>query len=389
MLPSPKPASALPVLLALLAAAPLLVRPAAADTVVLEDGTRLDGKVVLAEQQGPVKLQLPDGTVRTVARSRVETLLRDEPEGRYVRLARYRDGWSRLEVASVTLLHRESGSQVSLVGAVHIGDMDYYHELQRLLDDHDVVLFEGVGADSSEDLTRMVLPGADERARQLKARPRGLPAPPAEGYSLDPLTGLQTFMGNILELDFQKDGISYQRSWWKPADVTGEELMALLGEQDFGPMSLLRQSADARAQAQVEGAMRTALGELASSLVTGKPLRVILKETFAEVLTAQMSGLSSNTAPEQPEQEPAPRELDPFNAAIILGRNDVAERKIGEALTVKGARRIALFYGAGHMPDLEARLHRKGFVRASERWLGAWDMTWEPKSFWERFGEGR
>ncbi|GIW70947.1 MAG: hypothetical protein KatS3mg102_0489 [Planctomycetota bacterium] len=356
--------------------------PVRADTVVLQDGTRLEGKIVLEERAGPVTLQLPDGERRTVARARIARLEREEPASAYVRLVRYREGWSRLETAIVTLVHRETGQQVSLVGVVHIGDPAYYRELQRRLDGHDLVLFEGVGADSSADISGMQLPDAEARRRELERGAAG-PAPFADEVpALDPLSRLQSFMGEVLDLSFQKDGIDYRRSWWKPADVTGEELLRLLAEQDFDALELLRQAVDQRARAELEGAVVRALQSLAESLVTGKPLRIVLKEAFGELLAVQMAELG------QAGTEEGPR-LDPFNAAIILGRNQVAEQKVLQALRIEDARRIALFYGAGHMPDLERRLEHHGLTRAAVEWLPAWDMRWEGRPLWERFRRER
>jgi hypothetical protein len=41
----------------------------------------------------------------------------------------------------------------------------------------------------------------------------------------------------------------------------------------------------------------------------------------------------------------------------------------------RGAMRIGLFYGAGHMPDLEKRLQRDlGFRRIGHDWITAWDI---------------
>ena len=41
-----------------------------------------------------------------------------------------------------------------------------------------------------------------------------------------------------------------------------------------------------------------------------------------------------------------------------------------------GKRRLGIFYGAGHLPDMEKRLEKDfGLKRQSTTWLTAWDMT--------------
>lgn len=49
-----------------------------------------------------------------------------------------------LQVASRTYRNALDATEVTLVGAVHIGDTSYYGEMQRLLDRHDAVLYESV-----------------------------------------------------------------------------------------------------------------------------------------------------------------------------------------------------------------------------------------------------
>ena len=41
-----------------------------------------------------------------------------------------------------------------------------------------------------------------------------------------------------------------------------------------------------------------------------------------------------------------------------------------------GRKKIAIFYGAAHMPDFAERLQGEfGLMRSDTRWLTAWDLT--------------
>src|SRR5207302_791505 len=64
----------------------------------------------------------------------------------------------------------------------------------------------------------------------------------------------------------------------------------------------------------------------------------------------------------------------PQGSTIISERNKVALKGLGEQIAA-GKKTIAVFYGAGHLADMEKRLttdfHLK---RASERWLTAWNL---------------
>lgn len=64
----------------------------------------------------------------------------------------------------------------------------------------------------------------------------------------------------------------------------------------------------------------------------------------------------------------------PRGSAVISGRNGVAMKVLGREIAT-GKQRIAIFYGAMHMSDLQMRLRRElGLVPIGTRWLVAWDL---------------
>ena len=68
------------------------------------------------------------------------------------------------------------------------------------------------------------------------------------------------------------------------------------------------------------------------------------------------------------------------NNAIIRGRNEVALKKLKEVLADPSQKRIAVFYGAGHMPSMERDLKTNWQAKlASEAWLAAWTMPVKSK----------
>ena len=61
-------------------------------------------------------------------------------------------------------------------------------------------------------------------------------------------------------------------------------------------------------------------------------------------------------------------------STLITVRNQRALEVLREQLDA-GARDIAIFYGAGHMPDFEKRLVDEfGMRRVSNEWIEAWDL---------------
>ena len=64
----------------------------------------------------------------------------------------------------------------------------------------------------------------------------------------------------------------------------------------------------------------------------------------------------------------------PTGSTIITERNKRAFEVLGEQLKA-GKKNVAVFYGAGHLPDMEKRLLGDfAMKRHSERWLTAWAL---------------
>jgi hypothetical protein len=60
---------------------------------------------------------------------------------------------------------------------------------------------------------------------------------------------------------------------------------------------------------------------------------------------------------------------------LIKGRNAKAFRILREELDA-GQRRVAVFYGAGHLPDMAERLESEFEMTPRKTiWLDAWDLT--------------
>jgi len=61
-------------------------------------------------------------------------------------------------------------------------------------------------------------------------------------------------------------------------------------------------------------------------------------------------------------------------STLITDRNAACIRVLHDEVA-KGRRRIAIFYGAAHMPDFDERLREElGLQPAEPEWLEAWDL---------------
>ena len=264
---------------------------------------------------------------------------------------------------------------MSLVGAVHIADQAYYTQLQDILDSHDVVLFEGVGSVSNEDLSQWTPPTSAEKEEELSGKKHFQQSYHRSDASsnLDLLTTLQTYIGQFLDLSFQKDGLNYARSWWKPADVSIEELQELMAKKGVGFLDILSMASSKDLEQQANQIYASLLGNL-SGILLGKSWSVALKETFAELLATQMMMMESSS------KDDSKKSVGQLMEVLILCRNDKAFKCTKEVMTVPQVKTIAVFYGAGHNNDLEKRLVEEGFELCKEEWLLAWDIKDESVS---------
>ena len=238
--------------------------------------------------------------------------------------------------------HPRSQQVVSLVGAVHIGEKDYYRAIQAELDRHDLVLYELVGGPA---------PGSPEALEQ------GLQQRDDFSSRLGFIQVIQQEMQDLLQLQHQMNEIDYTRNNFRHADLDFEEFSAALAELglfNIDAAAVLRGIGPAMVDAM---GLQAALASTDANLVNR--VRWILGQMMAKS-ASQLAILGVDDI-EKPED-------------LILGaRNDEAWKILGSSLE-EGWRRTAIFYGAAHLPDLRRRLLEAGWVFEAIEWIPAWKI---------------
>lgn len=252
---------------------------------------------------------------------------------------------TRLEIA-IRSFRMPSGQQVDLVGVVHIADDAYYQQLNQRFNDYDAVLFELVG--DPQLLTRT----PPHVLRQLSER---------QGTGL--LSSLQQTVGRHLNLVFQLGAIDYTKKNMVHADTSAEEFTRMQRERGESILTLFIRAMNA----QLSGGPHSAV--MMTEFNTFALIRILLSPDSAAEFKKSLARVF-----DQAESMAAVMERN-GGSAILTGRNDVAVAKLQEVLADRKQRRVAVFYGSGHMPGLEATLTDK--LRAKvigEEWLAAWTM---------------
>jgi len=267
----------------------------------------------------------------------------------YVRIAE--DEKSRRLEVKVAAFTLPDGRGVDLFGVVHLGDPAYYRDVNQRLEGYDAVLFELIGNPS---------------ALQKPALPSGDDVPPAGPH---PLRGFQKGIGNLFKLTFQLEEVDYTKANFVHADATAGEFARMQSERGESMMKLLlkslQMSSDPALQEKFKEANNIGLADLVMLYYSDKSMQRI-KLVFARLLADSEEFLESKMLEE--------------NNAIIKGRNEVALKKLKEVLGDPAKKRVAVFYGAGHMPSMERELVGHWGARlAGESWLAAWTMPAKAK----------
>lgn len=239
---------------------------------------------------------------------------------------------------------------VDLFGAVHIGEKSYYEQINHDFKQYEVVLYELVA-------------------------PPGTRIPRGGAQSAHPVAMMQGGMKSMLGLESQTELVDYQAENLVHADMSPEQLEKSMAERGDGFIALFfRMMGQSIAQQSREQVLRASGVKL--------PKRASQTDMLAALLNPgrNSGGLKQMLAEQFENMEATMLALEgPKGSSLISERNKVALAGLREQVKL-GKRRIAIFYGAGHLPDLERRLLTEfGLKRDSERWLLAWDLKSVPQ----------
>jgi hypothetical protein len=255
------------------------------------------------------------------------------------------------------------GPTLWLAAVCHIGDRDYYHALQRQLDAQTLVLFEGVNAEAHPRRVHPA-PAADANAYESTRPPRRAEPP-----------GLQTSLAESLGLVFQLDAIDYDRTNFLNSDLSIEEIARLVngvggpvspGQGHAGPGN---QSFQYLLQVMDGSSFLGSLARFAVGYLGSNPqMRAVTRFAFIEAIGRLQGDLAGARG--------MPPDMQRLIQVLIQARNQaVINDFVEEARTIPRSGSIAIFYGIGHMDDLEQRVVRQLRYRpAGDLWLTAFSV---------------
>jgi hypothetical protein len=260
----------------------------------------------------------------------------DEETDDFIRFVEDDDGGGKLESAIATY-RNANGVTVHLVAALHVGEASYYEGLSKTFKGYDALLYE-----------------------LIKPKGGGVPQPGVRSGGA--VSGLQRFLKDVLELEFQLDKIDYTAPNFVHADLDAETFFSLQEERGESLLTLMFRSMLSEMQRQNAGtaARPITIFDLLAAMNSpdsGRQYKLLLARQFQDI-EAQIAGVEGKEG-----------------TVIVAERNKAALKVLRETIGA-GKKNIGVFYGAGHMRGLEdALVDDMGFRRTGTEWRVAWDMT--------------
>lgn len=241
-----------------------------------------------------------------------------------------------LDTSIVKFVPKEPGREglsVDLIGAVHVGEKSYYDELNKAFKKYDALLFELVAPEGTK-----------------------IPKGGGEG-SGHPVALLQNGMKEMLELDHQLACIDYTKKNFVHADMTPEQFAKSMADRGESMLSMMFRAMGQSMAAQKPG--KSPETEMLFALFA-KDRASSLKRVMAEQFE-DMEGMMDTFG-------------GPDGSAIITDRNKAALAVLKKEIAA-GRKKIGIFYGAAHLPDMEERLEKEFDLKmVEERWVTAWNL---------------
>jgi hypothetical protein len=225
---------------------------------------------------------------------------------------------------------------VELIGAVHIGEKEYYEKLDERFQQYDALLYELVAPKG----TRIPRGGKREEESAVSA--------------------IQVFMKDALKLEFQLEQIDYQAKNFVHADMSPEDFARSMRRLNESPMKMFFQLMQASMAQQAERKSQVSDALLLAALFDRKNGPIVLKRALAQELGASDVMLDALNGPN--------------GSTILTERNKVALKVMREQIDA-GKSKIGIFYGAAHLKDMHERLlNDHGLTFEGLTWLKAWDL---------------
>lgn len=230
--------------------------------------------------------------------------------------------------------YRNNDKVITSIGAIHLGQGQYYDKLQKTLDSISEGFFEGIKPLIGEDKI------PDEKKQYIDG--------------IKKLSILYETVAKCLGMETQKSKLKYPENWKNP-DMTLDELIIVSPEKVLKKLFVLDKSLDF-----IEKSYKKHPEEFK------KVVQSIAWFTFKFPLLSHWFSVLQN---------------GPMFYKVIL---DKRNQKLFDAMKPKLKEEfseLGIIYGAAHLNGIDKFLRRNGFKNEGRVWIPAWEFNSE-LSFW-------
>ena len=222
---------------------------------------------------------------------------------------------------------------VDLIGVVHVGEREYYEQLNQRFEQYDALLYELVAPEGT------VIPKGGER-----------------GGGMNPVAALQQGMQSALGLQFQLDHIDYTVSNFVHADMSPDEFFESMQNNN-------------------ESLFKTFFRAVGQGMAKQQKSETSEADLLIAALSNDQVGLRRAMAEQLQDLESGMLMFEGENGSTIIHHRNRKALGVMQREIDAGKTKLGIFYGAGHLPDMEERLLEEfGMRRAGTIWLEAWNL---------------
>jgi hypothetical protein len=283
-----------------------------------------------------------------------------EAEAEIPQFIRVEEKEAATELQTAVVKFTKGEASVELVGAIHIADKKYYEALNKRFEGYEAVLYEGIGGGKPAAAPAVKDAGVDleEGEKTLDERVADLDDFIAEAQAEKPKANLDGLHGAFeagarwLGLSYQMKEIDYRKANFVHADLTLEEFAALQAERKENLVSFMLKTG---MQASKKPVKEPSSIRLLTSIIKGS--KNGLKRELVHTLGAgddQVAGLAGEN--------------------VIIGDRNAKCLQVLDEQVAGGRKKLCIFYGAAHFPDMEKRLAEDGWKKTGTEWMTAWDI---------------
>lgn len=226
--------------------------------------------------------------------------------------------------------------EVDLVSVAHVGERSYYQELNERLANYDVVLYELVAAKGTR-----IPKNANSNAL------------------------LPNMLKSVLKMEYQTEQIDYTQKHFVHADLSPEEIAKKMKERGQTGLSLFF---DVYSEMMSMQRSRLKKAQETGEKIPQPDLLALLFDPKGELKFRRYM------AEEMLHSQDGDSLGETLGTMLIADRNEAALLVLQDQLD-DGKKRIAIFYGAAHMPDMHERLvDQFGLKLQATEWVSAWNL---------------